>query len=125
MKNTKLQLKRRVSVLLSFVMLFGLFSVFSAPTPAEALTCNSATLTGTVNTNMPPTDAWFEWAKNRSNVESGAGNRTPIQTFNSAGNFPVEAFINGLQENTTYHYRLVARDRFGTEFGAIKSFTTP
>ena len=122
MNNTKTKLTAGVSILLSVVTLFSLFAF---ATPASALTCNSATLTGTVETNMPPTQAWFEWGKNYNTVASGGGNRTQTQTFNSAGTFPIEQFISGLNENESYHYRLVAMDGFGTEYGAIRDFTTP
>ena len=122
MQNLNTRLKVGLSILSSIIMLFGLFA---GATPASALTCNSATITGTVFAGTPPTTAWFEYSHNYTRVANGDGNKTPVQTFYTKGIFPMEYFLSGRKENTTYYYRIAVNNVFGTNYGSIKSFTTP
>ncbi|MFA6533425.1 MAG: hypothetical protein WCT22_05565, partial [Patescibacteria group bacterium] len=91
-----------VGLLLGITTLFGLFGF---TTPVSAMTCNSATITGTVNVGTPPTNARFAYASDYNTVASGGGIHTPVQTFNNSGNYPIQQYISGLSENTTYFYR--------------------
>ncbi|MEO5635230.1 MAG: hypothetical protein ABIS26_01935, partial [Candidatus Paceibacterota bacterium] len=84
----KKKIKLSVGIIVSMVMLFGVFAV-GGNTKAEAMTCNSATLTGTVNTGTPPTRARFTYATDYSTVASGAGTPTTVQTFNNEGTYPI------------------------------------
>ena len=49
--------KLSISMFVVFITLFGLFAIAK---PASAMTCTSATFTGTVITGTPPTHARFK-----------------------------------------------------------------
>jgi len=80
---------------------------------------NSATLNGYVNPyNTWGTSRWFEWG-----TTQGLGNRTnTLSHGNTASNF--SETITGLYNNTTYYYRAVAQNSYGTNYGNTVSFTT-
>ncbi|MDP2789216.1 MAG: hypothetical protein Q8O46_04215 [bacterium] len=107
---------------LSMVGFIVLASIFANANFASAdyavAACDSATLNGAVNPNGAPTTVWFEWGPNPSPSYS-----TPKQTFTSSGTFSQK--ITGLTENTTYYFRAVAQNSFGTAYGSTISFTTP
>src|SRR3989339_1697760 len=92
-------------LILSVVALFGLLAV---PTPVSALTCNDAILTGNVITGTPPAYARFTYGTSYNTVANGGGMATATQTFYSDG--PIEQYISGLAENTTYYFRLEVRN---------------
>jgi NHL repeat len=86
---------------------------------AEGVAQNSATLTGTIETQGFETTYEFDIG-----VDTSYGTRI----FGDAG---VEAGVNtyrvplqGLMPGTTYHYRVVATNLFGTTYGADETFTT-
>ncbi len=116
------KIKLCVISVLSIVTLVGAFSV---ATPAYAMTCHSATLTGTVDTGTPPTRARFTYGTSYSQVQSGAGIPTTVQTFNTQGSFPIQQYIDGLSESTTYYYRLEVTNNYGTSYLNINNFQTP
>lgn len=111
-----------VGSILGVMTLFGLFAV---STPASAMTCNSATLTGTVDTGTPPARARFEYSTNYNTVANDNGITTPVQVFDDEGTFHIQQFISGLSENTTYYYRLVVTNDWDTAELNIENFTTP
>ena len=93
---------------------------------AEAIdvTQNSATLGGTVNPNGAATTYRFEYG-----TTPAYGSRAP-NPDDSVGSdrdaVPVFVDVSGLQPDTTYHYRLVARNEFGQETAtAGQTFKTP
>jgi NHL repeat len=88
---------------------------------AEAVTPNSATLTGTVDPQGTPTTYTFE-----------AGTSTAYGTVlfggeagREHGAVPVSLTIGSLQPGVTYHYRLLATNAAGTTAGSDRVFTTP
>ncbi|HAS80962.1 TPA: hypothetical protein DD445_02045 [Candidatus Nomurabacteria bacterium] len=115
--NTKIKL-----LIVGTIALFGLFM---ATNPVSAMTCNSATISGTVVTGTPPTHARFAYNANYNTVLSGQGTTTPVQYFYTKGTFPIEQLISGLTESTTYYYRLEVTNNYGTVNLDIKNFTTP
>ena len=89
-------------------------------TPATSVTASSATLNGTVNPNGAATTNWFQWGTNTSygNVIAAAS----TGSGNSA--VPVTATLGSLVPGTTYHFRAVAYNGGGTNFGSDLNFTT-
>ena len=111
--NTKTKL-----FLASIIALFGSFiSINMVSAQAVFTTCNSAMISDYVTFNSNPTSAWFEWGSNQY-----FGNLTPRQIFYSNSNF--NQLISGLAENTTYYYRVVSLNNYGTVTGFTKSFKT-
>jgi len=105
--------------------IFTLLGSFAVATPASALTCNSVTITGTVFTGTPPARAQFKYDTSYNTVANGGGTPTPMQYFTTEGTFPIEQYISGLSESTTYYYRLIVTNDYGTEALNIRSLTMP
>jgi hypothetical protein len=81
--------------------------------PASDLTPGAAILNGSVNPNGAATGAWFEWGMN-----TDYGNTTMLTNVGSGtNNLSVSAPISGLVPLTTYHFRMVATNSWGTGYG--------
>lgn len=100
-------------------------SAFAAPPTAvtEAATpvgTESATLRGSVNPNGVSSTYHFEWG-----LTTAYGNSGPELSV-GAGAVPVKVALSlkSLTQNTTYHFRIVAKNAGGTSFGEDKTFTT-
>ncbi len=80
----------------------------------------SARLDGTVNPVGQPTTYHFQYGKGSAFAHS-----TAVKTA-EAGITPVDvsALVQGLEFGTTYSYRVVATNAFGTATGAARQFTT-
>ncbi len=96
----------------------------TAPTvttdPASNISTNTATFNGRVNPNSAATSYWFEWGRTTS-----LGNSTQVQSAGSGSSlFSVLQSNNALQSNTTYYFRAVAQNQYGTTYGSILSFVT-
>ena len=91
--------------------------------PASAVGTTSATLAGTVNPNGQATTYHFEFGTSTS-----YGSRAPAPPDPSAGSSStsqaLSANLTGLSTGTTYHYRLVATNASGTEYGSDRTFAT-
>ncbi|MFA6135879.1 MAG: fibronectin type III domain-containing protein, partial [Candidatus Paceibacterota bacterium] len=87
---------------------------------ATNLSQNSATLNGSVNPNGAATQYWFEYGTSvslgASTASQSLGSGTSAQNVNS--------YISGLSANTTYYFRAVATNQYGSAQGSILSFTT-
>jgi hypothetical protein len=83
----------------------------------------SATLTGTVQTRELPTTLQFEFGTSTAGGALQPAALTPgSQSGSSVG---IEAaFGDYLQAGTTYYYRALASNRYGTGYGAWASFST-
>ena len=87
---------------------------------AEHVGVTTASLVGTLQPNLRPSDYRFEYGKTAaygsSTAAIGAG----------AGALPVSvsAALTGLKAATTYHYRIAADNGDGTAVGADRTFTT-
>ena len=96
----------------------------SAPYVATASYTNliqsSVTLNGSVNPNGSSTTAWFEYGTSNS-----LGQTSSIFSVGNA-NFQtsVSSSILNLNSNSTYFYRAVAQNAYGTSQGSIFSFST-
>ena len=87
---------------------------------ANSITENTATLKGTVNPNGLSTHYYFEYG-----TTSSYGNTTSSSSLSASYSLStVTKSISGLTPGTTYHYRLVAYNSDGTDYGQDKTFTT-
>ncbi|UJS17063.1 MAG: Ig-like domain-containing protein [Candidatus Jettenia sp.] len=95
-----------------------------APTVVTGLpsnvTSNIATLHGTVNANWLETTAWFEYGT----VSALYGSTSATQIVDGSGDTPVSIGVNGLTDETTYYYRIVAQNSAGITHGEEDKFTT-
>jgi hypothetical protein len=96
----------------------------SAPTvttsSATNVTTNSATLNGTVNPNGLSTTYYFQWG-----TTTAYGHATPsLPAGSGTGNSAVSTNLTSLTPNTNYHYRLVATNSAGTNYGSDINFKT-
>jgi hypothetical protein len=86
-----------------------------------------ATLLGTLNPNNSPTEYWFEWGT--SDCSSNPCTSVPLSQDADGGSDFATHFVSraltDLKPQTTYHFRLVARNAFGMVAGDDVSFTTP
>jgi hypothetical protein len=86
----------------------------------QGVTASSAQLQGGVYPNGPATTYWWEYGTTAS-----YGQQTAV-TDAGTGTTPqsVTGSLTGLQPATTYHYRLVAQNSLGTEYGYDFTLTT-
>ncbi len=93
----------------------------AASTAATALGLTSAVLNATIDPNAASTREYFEFGPT-----TAYGLTTPLERIPSvAGAVPISWAIDGLNPNTTYHFRVVATNSNGTTFGGDQMFTTP
>jgi Fibronectin type III domain len=90
---------------------------------SQTVTATSAQLQGGVYPNGANTNYWWEYGPT-----TAYGQLTPA-TGNDIGSgtapVAVTATLPNLSPGATYHYRLVAENNFGTEYGYDYAFTTP
>jgi len=94
-------------------------------TIALPVSATTAKLTGFINPNNSPTTYHFEWGTDAEYPKYG--NQAPsFEPFTGSGGLPVQvaSAISNLQASTTYHFRIVATNAFGTESGPDVTFTT-
>jgi hypothetical protein len=90
--------------------------------PVQNLKPTEATLTGTLDPNGTDAHYYFQWGTSTS-----YGNTSPEPPADAGSvKAAVEAKTNlsGLAPNTTYHYRLIGTNSFGTTAGEDAKFTT-
>ncbi len=93
--------------------------VITVTTESESITSDSAKLGGTLEDMGAEegVEVYFEWGTTRD-----YGNETEPQPMNTIG--PFEAETSGLDCDTTYHFRAVAKGNKCTDYGEDKEFTT-
>jgi hypothetical protein len=94
--------------------------VFNA-SQADAVGIDYATLTGTVDPNGAYTTAWFEWGTDPLLTVFSA---TDPQSFGKGFIGTATAELTGLNDDTTYYYRLTGENVAGSTNGPINSFDT-
>jgi hypothetical protein len=105
------------------VAAFGLLGTGMPPTTvtgaATAITKTGATLNGTANPNGVATTASFQYG-----LTTAYGSTTPVQAIGSGmGAVAIGGgAITGLACNTSYHFRVVATNAFGTTTGTDAPF---
>ena len=91
----------------------------TATNSATRVASFSATLNGSVYPHGSATTVYFQYG-----TTTGYGLTTPADTKTGNRYQDVTANINGLTASTTYHYRIVATNSFGTRYGSDRTFTT-
>ena len=98
---------------------------------ATLVTSSSATLNGSANPNYNSAYGYFRYStSNPGTCNDSFGTRAPSSsgsdTYLGAGSAPVDyaRSISGLTPGTTYYYCAIARNTYGTRFGALLSFST-
>ena len=86
----------------------------------QSVTADTAQLQGGVYPNGSDTTYWWDYGTTTS-----YGQQSPAKDI-GAGTAPlaVADTLTGLQESTTYHYRLVAENSFGSQYGYDYTLTT-
>jgi hypothetical protein len=90
--------------------------------PAQNVTQNTATLTGSLNPLGQRTTYYFQYGTSTgygANLPAG-----PVYAGSGESEVPEIAGASGLIPATTYHYRLVVHSAGGTTYGADQTFTT-
>ncbi len=94
-------------------------------------TIDVAALSGSVNPEGTPTQAYFQYGLDLSERGPGASttlydqSTAPQQVGTDANSHAVTAPLTGLLPGALYHVRLVAINGAGMTFGADQTFTTP
>jgi hypothetical protein len=101
-------------------------AAFAASSPAvvtagtSSVSDSSAVLHGTVNPNGSSATYFFQWGLTTG---YGVGGK-PHSAGAGVNPVAVEETAGGLLPGTTYHYRLLATNQFGTSVGADRTFKT-
>jgi hypothetical protein len=99
----------------------------ATPTPTPAVTTNpatnvasfSATFNGSLNPRGSTTTVYFQYG-----LTASYGSTTPMQTQTGNTFRAISANISGLSASHVYHFRIVAHNGGGTNFGSDRTFTT-
>ncbi|MGO9499742.1 MAG: IPT/TIG domain-containing protein [Solirubrobacteraceae bacterium] len=98
---------------------------------ATSETSNGAALSGSVNPEGAPTNAYFQYGLDLSERGPGASttlydqSTTPQPVGSDSSDHTVSVPLSGLLPGALYHERLVAVNSAGTTYGADQTFTTP
>jgi hypothetical protein len=89
-------------------------------TGAATVQFRRATLNGTVNPNGAPTEYHYQYG-----LTSSYGSETSsVNAGSGSGPIAAPATVTGLEPGTTYHFRIVASNPGGTNYGGEETFTT-
>ncbi len=107
---------------------YGADMTFTTTVGAPTVTTNAATsvlndgatLNGLVSANNADTTVTFEYGTDTSYGITVTADQSPVAGVNAA----VSKAISGLNNNTTYHYRVVGQNSYGTTYGADMTFKT-
>jgi hypothetical protein len=81
---------------------------------------HSAVLRGRVDSSGLSLDVWFQYGKT-----TAYGSRSAIASVLYLGTIYAKSTVSNLDPSTTYHYRFVVSNLFGTSYGQDVAFTTP
>ena len=86
---------------------------------ANSITLTSATLNGSWNGGSASTNTWFQYGTSSSNLNLST---SPVAEGTGSGS--MAATLTGLTANTTYYFRAMAQNSYGTDTGSTLSFVT-
>jgi len=96
------------------------FSPTVITNPATSILSNSVVLNTSINPNNSNTDYWFEYG-----TTVNLGSTTAYKALSNYNfQLSLNSSLDNLTANTTYYFRAVARNNYGTSYGSILSFTT-
>ena len=107
----------------------AVFTVVPAAAPSvdgesvSGVSTSEATLHAQVNPETLQTSCSFEYGTDTS-YSGGSVPCTPAELGTGFSDVAVSAYINGLQPNTTYHFRVVVTNTDGTTDGPDQTFLT-
>ncbi|HET7485864.1 MAG TPA: SMP-30/gluconolactonase/LRE family protein [Solirubrobacterales bacterium] len=90
---------------------------------ATNVKATGATLNGTVNPEGSAAEYWFEYG-----TTTAYGAKVPVsgkEAGSGTSDVGVNQLLTGLEQTTTYHFRVVASGAGGTTFGQDRTFATP
>ena len=90
---------------------------------ASNITINSATLNGSINSNLLSTTVTFEYGVSTNYGSTVSAMQSPV-SGDTDGNFTVNADLSGFTPGTTYHFRIKAENSLGVTYSSDLSFTT-
>lgn len=90
--------------------------------PANVLSVDSAIIYGSVKANGLQTTVKFQWGLTTNYTDSALAIPSVISGDTT---IILYRYLSGLQQNTTYNYRIVATNSFGTTYGNNMTFKTP
>jgi phosphodiesterase/alkaline phosphatase D-like protein len=88
---------------------------------ATGISLSAATLNGAVNANGTSTTVTFEFGTSTAYGKTYTAVQSPVTGTTDTA---VNSAISGLIGSTTYHYRVVAQNAYGTTYGTDMTFTT-
>jgi hypothetical protein len=94
--------------------------------PATDVETTSATLNGSLDPDgIAGTTFYFQWGKTLTYTRTTPAPPGEDVGASEPGSVPLSAPLANLEPGTTYHYRLVGVNSFGTSVGADQVFETP
>ena len=108
----------------AFIPFLSAFAAQLPPTvttvSATDITLKQVMLNATINPNEEQTYAWFEYGASTS-----FGTATEIQSAGSQSYLStIRVRLSTLEPGTTYYFRVVAQNKYGTSYGLTMSFAT-
>jgi hypothetical protein len=91
---------------------------------ALSLASRSAELQAQISPHLADTTFYFQYGTDTAYTGGATPSAPGVGVGNGETDQSVRATLNGLQPGTTYHYRVVAVNRFGSEPGADHTLTT-
>lgn len=88
----------------------------------ESIAASGVTLNAIVNANNSDTTVTFEYGLDESYGSEISAQQNPV---NGTEDTPVSAVIEGLEQNTTYHYRIKCENESGIVLSSDYTFETP
>jgi hypothetical protein len=104
----------------TFTTLIAAPTIETGSESSSEVTSSEARLAATIASGNAPTSYHFEYGTSEAYEHSTPSQQTPAKLTSAS----VSAVATGLEPGTIYHYRAVASNATGTEYGPDQTFTT-